>query len=457
MSKSKANETGLRKVSVLLQVPGTLKMKSASRRPVVERKFAMENALEPLSRVAAIDPDFGALPMGRGNENFIALEAATIERSDHVVIKADIELESDEPIPEFMGEDVEVFSNPEIATTLGCMNDPAIGTVQDAMVGLDFNSLRERGLNGKGVAIAIVDGGINRKFLEKSLGRLINFDTVNSWAPQDSAIIPGNAHKGHGTMCAYAALTMAPEASIVDIAILNNSTSGGSKISGTIGTAMSAYTHINNSWVINFSPGGLHKYKGLVINNSWAIYDERWDFPAGHRGRIIDNPRHAFNQFLRLMNEMGADIIFPSGNCGHGCPDRRCSQNGNEIMAMNASPYVLTVAGCDINKNIAGFSSQGPGISGLAAQKPDITAFTHFLGSKVKSGSHPDTGTSTACPLVAGTIAAIRSKASFEKIVPLKLFDEIRESAEGAPTAGWTKDFGHGIIAPAKLADRLGL
>ena len=75
---------------------------------------------------------------------------------------------------------------------------------------------------------------------------------------------------------------------------------------------------------------------------------------------------------------------------------------------------VLTVGGCDTNDNLVGYSSHGPSIPLLPnyvpKQKPDITAYTHFLGSKTRRIYQPDTGVSAACPVAAGCVAALRTK-----------------------------------------------
>src|SRR5690606_23250333 len=112
---------------------------------------------------------------------------------------------------------------------------------------------------------------------------------------------------------------------------------------------------------VSFAPGGVSKYAGLVINNSWGIYHPSWDFPAGYRGRYIDNPQHPFNLLVGTMAAAGIDIIFAAGNCGPQCADIRCkTRTVQTIMGANAHQDVLTVGGCDTNGQIVGYSSQGP-------------------------------------------------------------------------------------------------
>jgi hypothetical protein len=64
-------------------------------------------------------------------------------------------------------------------------------------------------------------------------------------------------------------------------------------------------------------------------------------------------------------------------------------------------PDVTTVAGCDVKGRRVGYSSQRPGIPGMASAKPDIAGYTLFLGSRYAGAATPDDGTSAACPVVA--------------------------------------------------------
>jgi hypothetical protein len=94
----------------------------------------------------------------------------------------------------------------------------------------------------------------------------------------------------------------------------------------------------------------------------------------------------------------------------------------------------------------------------MPAEKPDITAYTHFLGSEAFGANSPDSGTSAACPVAAGCIAALRTKVSHSITPPGALMAQIRLTArQVAPNPiGWNRDYGHGIIDPITLAQSLG-
>ena len=134
-------------------------------------------------------------------------------------------------------------------------------------------------------------------------------------------------------------------------------------------------------------------------------------------------------------------------------------------MGANAYPEVLTVGGCDTEIDVVDYSSRGPAIAmfppGELQQKPDICAYTHFLGSKTRRNYLPDTGVSAASPVAAGCIAALRTKCLPSQTSPDQLFRTIKQTARGGHHAGpggtWNEDFGYGIIDPVEAARRLGL
>jgi hypothetical protein len=223
--------------------------------------------------------------------------------------------------------------------------------------------------------------------------------------------------------------------------------------------ALQAYAHLIARWGVLFAAGGTSRYKGLVVSNSWGIYHPSWDFPAGHPGRYIDNPNHPFMGLVAVLARAGADIVFAAGNCGSQCASGRCQGRTTEtIMGANASADVLTLAGCDTADARVGYSSQGPAIAGMFQQKPDVTAYTHFLGSEAFGAGSPDTGTSTACPVAAGCIAAIRTKVPWQTNPPANLIAQITATArQVAGPAGWNADYGHGIIDPDTAAATLGV
>jgi subtilisin family serine protease len=93
------------------------------------------------------------------------------------------------------------------------------------------------------------------------------------------------------------------------------------------------------------------------------------------------------------------------------------------------------------------YSSQGPG--GLSNQKPDIGAYSEFIGSGVRE---TDGGTSASCPLAAGLAAALREKISNTKMNSYSFKSLLLRNAIDINNTGWNHDVGYGVVSGSKLA-----
>jgi hypothetical protein len=90
----------------------------------------------------------------------------------------------------------------------------------------------------------------------------------------------------------------------------------------------------------------------------------------------------------------------------------------------------------------------------MPQKKPDITTYTHFKGSEIFGHEIPDGGTSTACAVAAGCVAATRTKVSQAQTPPQALFTRLRNTARRNSRDGmdmkdlWTPDYGYGVMNP---------
>ncbi len=73
-----------------------------------------------------------------------------------------------------------------------------------------------------------------------------------------------------------------------------------------------------------------------------------------------------------------------------------------------------------------------------------MTAPSHFHFPGAALPVHA--GTSAACPVVAGVVAALRSKPSARPATPAAIRDALRATARNPAGGGWNPDFGHGIV-----------
>ncbi|MBB5690960.1 subtilisin family serine protease [Roseomonas alkaliterrae] len=342
---------------------------------------------------------------------------------------------------------VQVFADLPIEPCLICPGSPPLGNAADVANLLCTRVMQERGLNGLGVLLAIVDTGINKNHLA-SLGITPAMDVGRSWTPA-AGMTPFDAPVGHGTMCAFDALIGAPRATLLDIQLLR---SGAGAFTAFLSDAVRAFDHLRRIMEAPRRPG---ETRSLVVNNSWGMFHPSWDFPPGDPRNYSDNPNHPFNRAVAALEAAGADILFAAGNCGSDCPDGRCQGVTNRtIYGANGHPSVLTVAGVDTTKKRVGYSSKGPGR--LSVNKPDIAGYTHFAGSGVYAA---DGGTSAACPVVAGVVAAARTKKPFlpgnPSASPHAMRELIRSTAEDLGAAGFDHDTGYGVVNGCAVADRV--
>ncbi|WP_088243496.1 S8 family serine peptidase [Calothrix rhizosoleniae] len=342
---------------------------------------------------------------------------------------------------------VGVFSDPRISAIAICPGNP-VGNHRDVENLLQLPQLQAKGMDGSNVMVAIVDSGVNLAHLQ-SKGKTPQFDGSKSWTPV-LGFTPGNMPVDHGTMCAFDVCIAAPNSTLLDYALLQSQAEGGSVMDGFLSDAIKAFSNLLQ--ILSTAP---EPKPALVVNNSWGMFHPSWDFPVGDPGNYSDNPNHPFNLIVESLEDAGADILFAAGNCGAECPDTRCQNFTNStIYGANSHPSVLSIAGVTVHKERLGYSSQGPGH--LDPQKPDLSTYTHFAGSgayKDFFGNElPDSGTSAACPVAAGVVAAIRTKYPPSVLSPAKLRQLLHRTAEDLSSIGFDYDHGFGLIdVPAIL------
>lgn len=331
-----------------------------------------------------------------------------------------------------------VFADPMIESIITCGGTPAVGDWRDVERLVRIGELAAGGLTGRSVALAVVDTGINAARIEQVRGEPVIIDRARSWNPTGVTGTAGRFPVDHGTMCAFDAMIAAPQATFLDLPVLRSRRRGGTAMEGLLSDALAGYAHLRT--VLTDQPA---ESRALVVSNSWGAFSPQWDLPVGDPGNYSDNPAHPFNVIVGSLEAAGADILFAAGNCGRDCPDGRCAYPDRPITGANSHPSVLSIAGVDTTGLRVGYSSQGPGR--LTAQKPDICGYTHFLGSTAFGATEPDTGTSAACPVAAGLVAAIRTRWPATELPPARLRDLLRRTATKLGAAGFDNDYGYGI------------
>jgi subtilisin family serine protease len=337
-----------------------------------------------------------------------------------------------------------IFSDPQIYAFINC-SPFAVGTHLDVERLLCVPKLKAHGLDGSDVLVAVVDKGINLDYLNAH-GKGPNFDRMRSWAP-DASGTPGQFPVDHGTMCAFDVCIAAPRCTLLDIALLKSTVDGG--FSGFLSDAVRAYEHL---FSVMTAPLMLGEFRSMVVTNSWGLFDRSLDLPVGDPGNYSDNINHPFNRSVTALEGAGADILFAAGNCGIYCPDKRCSDIKKTIYGANSHPDVLCVGGVDTTKALVGYSSQGPGC--LTNRKPDVCGYTHFKGSEVYK---VDSGTSAACPVVAGLVAAFRTRWQYNvddpETHPVALRHYVTSTAGHGMSLAYDYARGRGVVRGCALVD----
>ena len=316
---------------------------------------------------------------------------------------------------------------------------------------LGTDVLAGNGFEGEGVFVAVVDAGINRAFLERTATRT-QFDETISWSAGDG-IKPYAFPVGHGTMCAFDATIAAPACTVVDVAAFRpyqpRPSDTGGPLDVMLSDAVRAFGHLCELVVADAKEG---RTRSLVVSCSWEV-DTAHDHPASSSSNYGSNPEHALNKMVGQLALLGADIVFSAGNTS--AAERENAPR--PISGANSHPAVLTVGAVDVECQRLAISRPGPGV--FSSEKPDVASFAGFAGSAIMGGSVPDDGTSAACALAAGVIAAIRSGFPYDpsrpETSPAALRAIIKKQARHFGSQGFDHDCGWGVIDAAAIAEAL--
>jgi hypothetical protein len=316
--------------------------------------------------------------------------------------------------------------------------DPIFATrsAAERLLGVDYLKA-QNGTDGAGVNVVIADQGLDQNRLGARYGG--GWPAAGRQPGATLSPAPETTYPTHGMKVAHNILEIAPQATLFDLPVVPPRITD---IPAYLSQAEAAYVAML-SGIAQHRANGTYPGPWIVVN-AWAIYDSRTD-PTGD---YIDNPNHLFNQLVDLTVDLSIDVVFGAGNCGQFCPDERCGENdigpGRDILGANSLEKVLTVGAVRADTMWLGYSSQGPGQLRLARYKPDICAASQFCED---NDAHIiNTGTSTACALAAGVVAALRSKWDAGAIPPDRLKTLLADTARKVQGPGWNNRLGHGIL-----------
>jgi hypothetical protein len=318
---------------------------------------------------------------------------------------------------------------PIAATEVWCPQEASFPLFEQrdlALAQIKASAAAAKGALGDDVNVVIVDQGINLPVLQERC-MPVNFaggwivDKYGRGGPPGppEPMQPGSWLDGHGTKMAEMVLSVAPRANIFDLPLLPSQIVG---LPGYLAWAAGVY------WLLRGVIPWLRKIPRFsgpwVLCNAWAVFDLRDDPAPPSPLNYGRNPAHGLNLAVASLPSNGlADIAFAAGNCGQFCPDPRCGAGqigpGRSIYGVAALDTVLSVSAVRCDQIWLGYSSQGPAPAVFASAKPDLCAPSQFAGPAEWARTY--NGTSTACALTAGALAAARSYPATKMLTPSAL------------------------------------
>ena len=330
-------------------------------------------------------------------------------------------------------------------------SDPMFGNRADAERLLEVAALRAEGnLTGEGVNVVIVDQGLDKKVLADRFG---GGWRVGAKKPGETAS-PRDTRPTHAMMVAHNILRVAPQVKFFDLPMVPERITDVDRF--FLNTANAAYRRMVNylKW-----RKARNEAEPWIVVNAWAIFDRSSEHP---RGSYTDGPDHPFNKLVAEAADLGVDIVFSAGNCGQFCPDMRCGAldqgPGQSVFGANCHPKVLSVGAVRADTMWLGYSSQGPGQPNfwpLGHDKPDLCAASQFCDTDCAYTTNG--GSSAACALASGVIAALRTRPKWnpDVVSPEEMREILNKFARKTDGPSWNNRTGNGILNAAKALSEL--
>jgi hypothetical protein len=302
-------------------------------------------------------------------------------------------------------------------------------------------------LRGQRVNVVIIDEGLHKDSIPpNNWGGGLSLTTV----PAGSA-----SRTSHGMMIARTVLDLAPDAVLYDVPLIPERIT-----TSFLSTAHAAYRKLLvKIWLMRH----YQRWAGpWILVNAWAVFDRSVEPSLGNYTENKNAFGHPLINVVKLgIQLLNLDVIFAAGNCGEFCGSRRCGGvdrgPGRSIWGANALPEVITAGAVLTNEMWAGYSSQGrgPNMNGLAHDKPDLCAPSNFR--ETTDAAVYNTGTSTACAVTAGIVAALRSKPSWyqSSVSPQRMLSALTQGARKTQGPSWNGRLGHGILDAAGAMNQL--
>lgn len=377
------------------------------------------------------------------------------------VVQAGLKADEDAPIQE-IGADIGVAASDHWCPgqagqgTFGDRDDA--GRTIDA-IALTTPPISIPALTGTNVNVVIIDQGLNRAAIEAI--NPASWGGGLDWLGTPPVSVGTAERTSHGMMIARSILDLAPDARVYDVPLIPKRIEN---VGVFLSSAHAAYeTLLRSIDALRATYPVDPQFNGpWILVNAWAIFDRATEAPAGHYTEntclpTVPSPdgHPLITQIrTRAIIDRKFDVIFAAGNCGAFCFSTRCGKldrgPGRSIWGANALPEVITVGAVRTDDMWAGYSSQGPGpgtdTNGLATEKPDLCAPSSFRETLYANVSN--SGTSAACAMTAGVVAALRSNPAWDQTSrpPARMLRALKRGARDTQGPNWNGRLGHGIL-----------
>ena len=276
-------------------------------------------------------------------------------------------------------------------------------------------------ITGEGIKVAVLDTGIDYNHQELSGIYKGGYDFIND----DDNPMDDN---GHGTHCAgIIAANSDPE--------------------GVVGVAYGVDLYA----VKVLDSGGSGAYSVIIDGINWAVNNV--DYGDYGKMDVISmslsgrSGSTALEAACDAAQDAGIVIVCAAGNAG------RRNVNANTVQYPALYDSTIAVGATDSSDARASFSSTGTGLDLVA---PGVDIWSTFVGGGYKLYS----GTSMACPHVAGTVALMLTQTVPDAYDdeysdygdndgfwdPIEVLDCLVSTADDLGKAGWDNAYGWGIV-----------
>ncbi|MGF1659200.1 MAG: S8 family serine peptidase [Rubrimonas sp.] len=297
----------------------------------------------------------------------------------------------------------------------------------EALIGAD--ALRAFAQGGaRHVNVVIADGEVDPAYLAPHLAAPGSMTQIPVAPPPPSGGRLGAPNRRHANLMARTVLSLAPHARIVSLPILPDRIDDVERFANRV---LPALAKLRTR--LGAAPHGGPDAAWVVVC-AWGLVSREYETGVLN---YSDERGHLLSKAFRDLVSENVDVVFSAGNNGLFAPDYRAGVYdrgpGGSIFGANGLPEVLTVGAVTPTGDWVGASSQGPEPAGLrgpdhpAPRKPDICAPSWF---RFADDAHAIvTGTSGACAVAAGVVAALRRVVGPGDVPPAELIAHLRAAA----------------------------